>query len=167
MILWTIQTKVAYEEMLRTGILRANPMYIVDESFIAPYKWMAKQMKKRIGFPPAGVTLPVWAWYQWEGKRKRLDMRTHGIWCDKGTPIVLLTIDVPEEYVLLSNFDGWHMVLNEANLSDDVEQESWNEIFNCTYSSEDNSDSTCSSIQATLWEVKAEWVVKAEFFTSR
>ena len=27
--------------------------------------------------PPNDVIYPVWAWYQWEGVRKRPDMRTH------------------------------------------------------------------------------------------
>ena len=72
---------------------------------------MAEQMKKRIGNPPAGVDLPVWAWYQWEGKRNRPDMRQHGRSSDKGVSIVLLTIDVPEEHVLLSDFDYRHRLL--------------------------------------------------------
>lgn len=46
---------------------------------------MANQMKMRIGNAPEGVTFPVWAWYQWEGKRKRPDMRIHGrSWSKKG-----------------------------------------------------------------------------------
>lgn len=105
MKLWTIQHKAAYEEMLRTGVLRANPKYILHEFFRESYEWMAAQMKKRIGTPPEGVDLPVWAWYQWEGKRKRPDMRGHVRTSDKGVPIVLLSLDVPDEHVLLSDFD--------------------------------------------------------------
>ena len=66
MKLWTIQHKAAYEEMLRTGVLRANSAYIFEEFFRDSYDWMVEQMKKRIGNPPDGVELPVWAWYQWE-----------------------------------------------------------------------------------------------------
>ena len=58
MILWTIQHKEAYEEMLRTGVLRANPTHIFEEFFRDSYDWMAEQMKKRIGNPPDGVELP-------------------------------------------------------------------------------------------------------------
>lgn len=78
---------------------------------------MAEQMKKRIGEPPKGVIFPVWAWYQWEGMRKRPDMRVHGRnWGEKGTPIVLLTIEVPDNLVLLSDFDYWHCVLNDGEI---------------------------------------------------
>lgn len=108
MILWTIQNKLAYESMKETGVLRVDENYILDDLFKEPYLWMASQMKKRIGNPPEGVIFPVWAWYRWEGNRKRLDMRFHGCnWGEKGTPLVLLTIDVPEQSILLSDFDYW------------------------------------------------------------
>ncbi|MBR5565358.1 MAG: DUF3841 domain-containing protein [Roseburia sp.] len=177
MILWTIQHKAAYEDMLRTGVLRANPEYILEEFFRAPYEWMAEQMKKRIGTPPEGAELPVWAWYQWEGKRKRPDMRSHGCSSDKGVPIVLLTIDVPEECVLLSDFDYWHVVLNDGELifpfdenavySKEERQESWEKIFDYECSFDDEDRCIGLSTQATLWEIKAEWVLKAEYFKTR
>lgn len=63
MKLWTIQYKAAYEEMLRTGVLRANSAYIFEEFFRDSYDWMVEQMKKRIGNLPDGVELPVCAWY--------------------------------------------------------------------------------------------------------
>lgn len=72
MILWTIQNKLAYESMKETGVLRVDENYILDDLFKEPYLWMASQMKKRIGNPPEGVIFPVWAWYRWEGNRKRL-----------------------------------------------------------------------------------------------
>lgn len=88
-------------------------------------------MKKRIGMPPNDVIYPVWAWYQWEGVRKRPDMRTHRYGGKKGTPVVLLTIDVPNNMVLLSNFDMWHVVLNNGYLplydKDDIEYPSEDE----------------------------------------
>lgn len=176
MILWTIQHKVAYEELLRTKVLRANPEYICEEFFRESYDWMAEQMKKRIGNPPEGVSQPVWAWYQWEGKRKRPDMRSHGCWGHKGTPIVLLTLDVPDECVLLSDFDYWHVVLNDGELiftiddnmvySEEERRKSWEKIFDytCTFDGEQHD---VLSTQATMWEIKAEWVVKAEHFISR
>ena len=45
-------------------------------------------------------------------------MRAHGRnWGEKGTPIVLLTIDVPDNLVLLSDFDYWHCVLNDGEIT--------------------------------------------------
>ena len=105
MLLWSIQHQCTYEKMEQTGVLRADKNFIATDWFEDSYLWMAEQMKKRIGEPPEGVIFPVWAWYQWEGMRKRLDMRVHGRnWGEKGTPIVLLTIEVPDNLVLLSDF---------------------------------------------------------------
>ena len=177
MKLWTIQHKVAYDEMLQTGVLRANSEYIFDELFRDSYEWMAEQMKKRIGNPPDGVELPVWAWYQWEGIRKRPDMRSHGRSSEKGVPIVLLTVDVPDEQVLLSDFDYWHVVLCHGELifpydenavySEEERCKSWENIFDyeCTFDDEERTIGL--STQATMWEIKAEWVLKVEHFKTR
>lgn len=110
MILWTIQTEEAYRQLMQTGRLYGDRQHI-DENFISAYDWLVDEMIKRIGNPPADVKYPVWAWYQWEGKRKKPDLR-HGGYGKRGTPLVLLTIDIDEKDVLLSDFDDWHCVLN-------------------------------------------------------
>lgn len=179
MVLWTIQHRDAYEAMLRNGYLRVAEEYLPEEEcFRKSYQWMVEQMSVRIGNPPAGVTDPVWAWYQWEGKRKRPDMRTHNKgYGDKGTPIVLLTIDVPENCVLLSDFDYWHFILNNMPLlftvngdikdcSESEKRESWKQIFDISHRFEGDEDMPVST-QATLWEIKEEWVLKAEYFRLR
>lgn len=171
MVLWTIQHRAAYEKMLRTGVLRADPTHI-DEDFHRAYVWMAEQMEKRVGKPPERGMFPLWAWYQWEGKRKRPDMRTHGRgWGEAGTPLVLLTLDVPEKLVLLSDFDHWHVVLNDGEMEVSTAKEipkekGWEWIFDisCGFAEE---PCTCLTTQATLWEIKKEWILKGEFFTSR
>lgn len=178
MILWTIQHKQAYDNMANTGILRADERYLIfNGDFKKSYLWMAEQMKKRIGNAPEGVIYPVWAWYQWEGKRKKPDMRFHGSgWAKKGEPIILLTIDVPENCVLLSDFDYWHAVLNDVDLvfpysktrvySEAEKQKSWENIFDisCAYDGEEHKD---LSTQATLWEIKQEWVIRIQQYRSR
>ena len=177
MILWTIQHEMAYEKMKDTGVLRADEAYVLEDVFKTAYPWMAKQLEPRIGKAPEGIVFPVWAWYQWEGKRKRPDMRVHGRgWGEKGTPIVLLTIDVPDHLVLLSDFDYWHCVLNDGDIifpfdefaiySEEEKQKSWENIFDITCSF-DEEDHRFLTTQATVWEVKREWVKKAEHFISR
>jgi len=177
MILWTIQHKKVYEKLLENGVVRGTPMYIALEDFKEAYEWMAVQMRKRIGNPPEDAVYPMWAWYQWEGKRKRPDMRVHGRgWSEKGTPIVLLTLDVPDRCVLLSDFDYWHVVLNNGEIifpynefkyySKEEGEKSWENIFDisCSFDGEEHH---FLSTQATMWEIKAEWVVKVEHFVSR
>lgn len=178
MVLWSVQHKEAYDKMLETGTLRTDEKHMYfGKFFLDAYLWMANQMRERVGPPPADVTFPVWAWYQWEGKRSRIDMRTHGRYGgEKGTPIVLLTIDAPDSHVLLSDFDDWHAVLNDGDLifpdsdgktySTEEKQKSWGKIFDII-NNYDGSVRSCPFTQATLWEIRQEWVKKAEHFLSR
>ncbi|MDO4647305.1 MAG: DUF3841 domain-containing protein [Eubacteriales bacterium] len=178
MLLWTIQAQAAYKRMLDTGVLRADENHLLFEGnygFKKSYLWMSEQMRKRIGNPLEEVRFPVWAWYQWEGKRKRIDMRSHGFSDTPGEPIVLLTVDVPEDRVLLSDFDNWHFVLNNSEVpyiedhdwdkeySQQEKEDSWELIFNYDKAYDDCPLST----QATMWEIRREWVKKAEFFKTR
>lgn len=176
MILWTIQSIKAYESLCEKGVLIAGEDHTIFEpSWDAAYKWLADQMKNRIGEPPEGVKYPIWAWYQWEGKRKRPDMRSHNKISPPGEKIVLLTIDVPDEQVLLSDFDDWHFVLMGSCIEDEISDKrysqdeivkSWNRIFD--YKNPIGGDELNGlSTQVTMWLIKKEWVKKAEFFVSR
>lgn len=177
MILWTIQHKSAYENMMETGRLIANESFMYIPDIIGnAYLWLANRMKEFIGDPPEGVRFPVWAWYQWEGLRKRPDMRSHRFYGEKRTPIVLLTVEVPDEKVVLSDFDMWHCILNDDYLpltiaedkdefTNDEKILSWNNVFK--YDIETDFWNTPKSTQATLWEIKKEWVLNAEHFVSR
>lgn len=113
MILWSIQHELVYEKMRKTGVLRADRNFILEDGYGDSYLWMTEQMNKRIGEPPKGVVLPVWAWYQWEGKWK-----------------------------------------------------SWENIFDirCSFDGEVHRS---LNTQATMWEIKSEWVKRAEHFVSR
>ena len=100
-------------------------------------------------------------------------MRTHRYGGKKGTPVVLLTIDVPDDMVLLSDFDMWHNILNDGYLAlygkDDIEDpseeeklKSWENVFNIDIVTD--YWNTPKSTQATFWELKKKWVLKAEHF---
>ena len=110
MLLWTIQDYTAYQDLLINGTLTANEDYI-DVDFKRSYDWLAGQMQKRGLILPNEVKYPMWAWYQWKGKRKKRDMRESG-YAQRGTKIVRLEIEIDDEDVLLSDFDLWHYVLN-------------------------------------------------------
>lgn len=112
MILWTIQSIEAWNTLQAFGVLRAKREYAEGE-FIPAYEWIAEQMEKRLGaqrpFPGA---LPIWAWYQWDGeKRKRPDLRSRSF-LSSGEKGVRIEFEIPAEHVLLSDFNLWHYVLN-------------------------------------------------------
>jgi hypothetical protein len=135
MILWTIQHYHAFEQFLKTGVLRANEDYIED--FWA-YDWMGKKMIESGIMPPKGVRYPIWAWYQWEGERKRRDMRLSAH-AKRGEKIVQLTIEVDDQDVLLSDFLLFHYVLNYWYLPEDENDDS---EFESKYESLLNSSSS-------------------------
>ncbi len=185
-VLWTIQHEAAWDVFEKTGVLIANEdhLFCQDDLRFA-YDWMSQQMVQRIGASPDGIHYPVWAWYQWEGKRKRQDLRRSG-YADRGTPMVQITFEAEENKFLLSDFDLWCRVLASDYLATseaewdayyadhphttqkDVEP-SWQRVFDLTISEPDWGirDPSRKSIQATLWQIKMEQVKKVEHFVAK
>lgn len=83
------------------------------ENFLVAYAWMKEQMAIRL--PAFSGQDPVWAWHD------RPDLSHVSGW-PRRDPYVLLTIDVPDERVLLSNFGMWHHVLNDVYLGTEEEE---------------------------------------------
>ena len=115
MLLWTIQTEEAYLKLIKNGVLHADRKYIWKK-FLPAYNWLIDEMKKRIGDPPEDVKYPIWVWYQYDGERKRRDLR-YGGYAQRGMPMVQLTIDIDEKNIVFSDFDNWHFVLNNMYLA--------------------------------------------------
>ena len=112
MILWTIQSERAWSEFQNRGILKTSRKNIIEENWLQPYQWMVDQMKIRLGSPPESWYFPLWAWYQWEGeKRRKPDLRAGGH-LSKGENGIRIEFECCEEAALLSDFDLWHYVLN-------------------------------------------------------
>lgn len=144
-------------------------------------------MKKRIGPPPEGVSFPVWAWYQWRKDRKKPDLRAKRWYCGyKGEKFYRLEIEIPDEQVLLSDFDAWGIILNEGLLADTEEEsdaldliydslppdkqkamrsKNWEKVFDLTPV---NNEWMIRGeiIQATFWELRREHIRKAKMFIS-
>lgn len=137
MTLWTIQHYLAYEYLQEMGILRADEDYLFCKDYLRyAYDWMREKMICAGLIPPQGVRYPIWAWYQWEGKRKRRDMRESG-YAKRGEKIVQLTVEVDDWNVLLSDFDLFHYPLNRwylpLNEKDNLEFEKLYESFGYSF----------------------------------
>ena len=187
MILWTIQPLEVYKQIQEIGVYHCD----FEKSFLNDcrdqYDWLVRQMKRRIGDPPEGVSYPVWAWYMWEGVRKKPDLRRER-WGNgwKGERFACMEIDVPEDKVVLSDFDSWSIILLHGLLSDSEEENTrledeynslpeeqkktyrdrnWERAFELSYVDNDwvhRGD----SIQATFWELRKEDIRRVRFFTS-
>lgn len=183
--LWTIQDEAAYEVFQETGVLRANSNHLIlGGEFQYAYDWIVSQMHRRIGAAPDGLQFPVWAWYQWEGKRKRMDSRQSG-YAKRGTPMVQITFEADTKDFLLSDFDAWHLVLNNHYIADNKQDwddfyanvgnrrtdeiiKSWGKIFDLTRCTPDwDHDPERHTIQVTLWEIHMSQVRKVERFIAK
>ena len=107
MRLWTTQTQAFWDQLQDRGRISCESEY-AESLFLTYYDWLSGQMCRRIGPPPeSGFRFPIWAWKQ-QGSHKKP--------CRPSPPSsgnldqeVFLTIDVPDEKVLLPDFDLWAM----------------------------------------------------------
>ena len=187
MILWTIQPENIYYNILDTGFFHCDFNRIQFPEFKLYYDWLAEEMVKRIGQPPVGVSYPVWAWYTQNGIQKKPDLRRER-WQNgwKGDRFVCIVIDIPEDKVLLSDFDAWSIILNNGLLSESEQEDmlleeryntlspdlreefkrrNWERVFDIELMN-NNWMSRGLWIQATFWELRKEDIRNVLFFTA-
>lgn len=101
-LLHTVQSADAYEELRTTGVLTGEP-WRGDPSFAEAYDWMLRQLDAR-GLPgPRGRML----WLHASTTRRTLRR------CARLAPgEVMLSVQMPRQSVLTSDFGAWHAVLN-------------------------------------------------------
>ena len=66
MRLWTIQPEVLFDKLQPEKVIRCDSeksLLVTECGFGPSYGWMAEQMMRRIGPPPAGVRPPILAWH--------------------------------------------------------------------------------------------------------
>ena len=185
MILWTIQSEDVYRIIEKTGFYHCDFSKTAFSFSERQYRWLTDQMRKRIGEPPEGVSFPVWAWYKWENVRKKPDFRRER-WGNgfQGERFVCMEIDIPDEEVVLTDFDGWSIILLDGLLSDTEEEDkrleakydklseaqkwnmmskNWERVFDLT-PLENEWITRGSSVQATFWELRKEQIKNVRFF---
>lgn len=187
MTLWTIQPEELYHSILKTGKYVCDPQKFGMPEFTEMYDWLVVQMRKRIGEPPDGVIYPVWAWHTQRSKRQKPDLRSERLANGyDGDKLVCLEIEVPDEQVLLSDFDLWSLILLDALITETEEEdneidkiykalapekqlelkyENWKRVFDIT--SLDNEWMRRGSwIQATFWVLTKDMIKKVRYFTA-
>lgn len=193
MRIWTIQTADLYEKLKAKQVLLVDARYGWRD-FKPAYHWMADQMRHRL--PPSCARLPWWGWYRYAGvRRPKPDLRALGL-LSAGLRGVRIELDLDDSGVLLSDFSGWHFVLNDSFLSHDEaesdqfdEEEkrvgwrygtprpeplrskvlaSWERIFDFSTPERGWHGRFCTkAIQATFWELRLKDVTHMTFFTAR
>ena len=178
---WSIRTLEELEILLSGQPLRTDPDK-VDKDRKEAYQWISKQLSKKM-IPPQGVEYPIWLWRYWEGKqRAKPDLRAGGH-VERGCKAVRIELEIPSHKVLLSDFDGWHAVLNNhhfcetdaeynyyeqyenqednENLLRKSKEATWLKIFSIENLPED------WAVQGITWEILPEYMVNYKIFTGR
>ena len=118
MRLWTIQGIEIYEQLQRDGVAYCTkPSWSDEPNFMKAYHWMAEQMKHRIGEPSIkGIEYPTWAWYQYNSAKANKPPRSFSN-IPEGIS-TYMEIEIPDNEVLLSDFNNWLAALNQCPLND-------------------------------------------------
>lgn len=101
---WTNQTIEAWEHAQKIGYLIGNPEFVWEE-LLEPYHWMMLQIKKKLS--NYSGEYPIWLWTE------KPDLRKSGHF-NGGTHAVSLEVEIQSDRVLLSDFDAWHVILNNG-----------------------------------------------------
>ena len=188
MRLWTSQTVEFYNELMEKGIAYCTRVSEFAQENDFAYHWIAEQTRKRIGEPPMpGIKLPVWAWYQFDSKKKRKPPLSNVVKNNPEGKEISIEFEAPDELVLLSDFQLWHYPLNGWDLCVDKRAakrideyshtdfkekpeeiqklivDSWDLIFDLDFRHKRivTIHKKNRSIQATLWYIRKEWVISA------
>ena len=170
-IYYTNHTIEAYKKLEKEGFLSGNESF-VTEDFPSSYQWMKKQISERI---ENTESFPIWLW------TKKPDLNDEGHFV-KGTNAVCLTLEIPDNKVLLSDFNAWHCILNDWFCSlteeeDDLfeegklnisKEQSWERIFDLKLLQ--NSEMWMTEhqiIQGVTPFIKKEQVLNIEYFIAK
>jgi len=167
---YSIQPRRIWKKYLKLGYMegsKENAMYPEQ------YKWMVKQMTKRL--PNYKGEYPIWLWVDFPVMYRF----TNSIVSRK--KFVLLTIELNHEDVLLSDFDAWHIPLNDGVFNEDTnllssykyneneDMSDWENIFNFDWLKEnfyENNDEILT-LQGTTGRIPIDKVVDIKYFTTK
>lgn len=189
MILWTMQPIEVWNIIQDTGVYHCDPVKstMLKLELVEEYEWLIRQMKKRIGPPPAGVRYPVWAWYAQNGKHRKPDLRSERWGYGLGNKqYACIEFEIPDDLALLSDFDVWHIILNNGLISETEEEDTRQEAYFESLSPEAQKEYREKNwervfdvtplnnhwitrgdwVQATVWELRKEMIRGVRFFTT-
>lgn len=150
---YTIQKRCTWNRWRKQGYLEA---YDNNFAYEAPYKWMMEQMSNRLSNYRGEI--PIWLWVEkpeWYRNWSNIPRKK----------FVLITLELGENEVLFSNFDAWHIPLNNSLFESG---ECWENVFDlewCRAKFLDESEK--ETLQATTGRIELNKVIDVKFFTNR
>ena len=107
MLLYTIQPEEVLNIIQQEGTFRPEKNKLSNPEFLPAYDWLREKMEERIGEAPDKERYPVWAWYSMDGEYSNILGED---WIKEDD--YLLVLDIPDDRVVLTDFNAWHYVLN-------------------------------------------------------
>lgn len=126
MRVWTIQHNQVYKTLLKKGQYKADGRFICSEHFRSAYNWLISEAQKKV--PSWTDPGAVWFW------DKKPDLRTYRWIYHSKEPreqdFVLLELEVDPKLCLRSDFDSWHLVLNDRFCDTTKKGSSYDDFYN-------------------------------------
>lgn len=190
MKLWSIRNLSEIEQLQNQGFFITAPTRISPD-FVTAYRWISLQLAQKVPKPRAACQYPLWAWQCWDSERScRPDLRVR--WGKRGETLALMTCEIPDNLLLLSDYQLWHFVLNHDFLANNQTEEnhfnalsrqndaisqktceqlitdSWQRIFDWhSIDSDYFGQGLGTSIQAVCWEIRQEWITSVQYFRAK
>ena len=155
------------------GKLRKKKMLTVDKTkierdYVRCYRRMVEQMHLRMYCQTKSDNYPWWAWYigsrdELGNVRYKPDLSSE-YFLNKGTDAVMLTLDIPDEEILLSNFLVWS--LNMGRMDSDCDKHLlsvWKHVFDID---KEKAFQQNLLVQATFWFLRWSDVINVEYFSA-
>ena len=204
MKLYSVQPLAVYDLLCREGLFHSRPqdypdsalnLFNNDFKFAVAYQWLIERMIELGLARPHPEVFPVWAYLYWINRAKpKPDLRYTALkrWGKSGRQ-VLLTMIIPDDRVLLSDYDQWFSCLcyGPAGSVRDMEAfwrrseklgprpydqpypepfhqellDTWRLVLDLAAARKKNRVSKANQcIQATFWEMTADQVIEAVAF---
>ena len=117
MRLWTVQPIEVYNQVMSAGgysvnLSHADCLASEFEFFREAYAWLHDKAVDR-GLEDNGRGM-IWAWYRRGKLHRKPDIRTLRKTCTPGEELCCMTLEVPDDKVLLMDTDQWTCRLNRA-----------------------------------------------------
>lgn len=108
MIVYTVQTEEAWKEFKRKGYIEGNKE-MIDPEWLYSYDWMVREAKRRVSHYEGEY--PVWVW-----ETHDYPDRNGTAWGRKNEKMVILTLDVPAEWILWSEISYWCCAMTDGSI---------------------------------------------------
>ncbi len=171
MRLYTVQHKLALDEILNGANFYCDEKF-ADVDFKKAYNWLKVQMERILKCKIPTNLYPIWfhSCIQAFGFEVENQDELDNLFYFKEKDYYLLEFEIPDDMLVMSDYEKWHCVLNNSFLDkgfykpyDEIEpfksyssseiEESWKEVFNI-------SDTDILDIQITSPFVNLHWLVK-------